>query len=325
MRSSGSTIGWDQKGKIVSALRIGALALASFIALPACKGGNEAPSTAASGSPSSTVPASTSVPASSSSASVAERPTPVDPADVAKVVNPKNEAPYAGPTGTLRGTIRIDGDPSPDSNLKIAPNCGEGAATYGKLFRVGQDKALADALVAVTGYSGFVPAKGDAAKITIHGCAFARRTLAATFGQRIEVANLDPQTAYMPYLDGAPRRAVMVAIPQGDPVRLYPQKPGRFMLRDELPKQFMVADVFVLAYPTTAVTGLDGEYEITGIPVGKVTVNAYLPVLSKSVNKSIEIKEGDNTADLTLNYVKDEDLKPRTAPSGSAHPKAPPH
>ena len=32
---------------------------------------------------------------------------PVDPAEVAKVVNPKGEAPYSGPTGTLRGTPEV--------------------------------------------------------------------------------------------------------------------------------------------------------------------------------------------------------------------------
>jgi hypothetical protein len=239
---------------------------------------------------------------------------------VAKVVNKDGAPPYAGPVGTLRGVVRMEGDASPSSDLPIPAGCGEGAATYDKLFRVGQDKALADAMVAVTGYKGFVPAREAAKKVTIQGCAFNKRTVVATFGQRIEVANLDKTRSYMPYLDGGVYSAIMVAVPSGDPVRLYAQEPGRYMLRDMLPKEFLVADVFVLAYPTHDVTGLDGRYEIPGIPVGPVKVNAYLPVLNKTVEREIEIKEGVNELELSLSFDAKKDLTPQAPPK----PRVPP-
>lgn len=242
-----------------------------------------------------------------------------DAAAVAKIVNPNGEPPYAGPVGVLRGVVRMEGDPSPSSDLAIPIGCGEGAATYGKLFRVGQDKALADAMVAVTGYKGFVAAREEAKKVTLQGCAFNKRTVVATFGQRIEVANLDKTRSYMPYLDGGVYSAVMVAVPSGDPVRLYAQQPGRYMLRDMLPKAFLVADVFVVAYPTHDVTGLDGGYEIAGIPVGPVKVNAYLPVLNQSIEREIEIKEGINELDLILSFDAKKDLEPQERPK----PKVP--
>ncbi|HSO00518.1 MAG TPA: hypothetical protein VLS89_19635 [Candidatus Nanopelagicales bacterium] len=228
---------------------------------------------------------------------------PVPPELVAKIMNPRGEATYSGPTGTLKGHVRIRGDAPPDTELSFpAGKCGEAAATYGRLFRVGQDGALADALVTVVGYNGFVPEKEEAEKVTIHGCALARRTLAVSFGQRVEVSNLDPMESYMPYLDGAPTRAVMVAVPRGDAVKLYPPMPGHYMIRDQLPKPFMTSDVFVLKYATHDVTDLDGEYEISGIPVGKATVVAYLPVLNDEVKQEIEIKEGENLVDLELRF-----------------------
>ena len=107
----------------------------------------------------------------------------------------------------------------------------------------------------------------------------------------------------------------MVAIPGGDAVKYYPQEPGHYMLRDQLPKPFLTADVFVLKYATHDVTGLDGQYEIKGIPVGKVRVDAFLPVIDKSSGQHIEIKAGDNTLDLTLEYKKDKKpSKPAPAP-----------
>lgn len=229
---------------------------------------------------------------------------PVPPGNIRRVVNPSNAEPYKGPTGTLKGTVRIKGDPPPSTEHTFPEGkCGEAAATYGKLFRVGLDNAAADVLVTVTGYNGFVPAREEAKKVTIHGCALSRRTVALTYGQRIEVANLDQIESYMPYLDGAPRRATMVAVPRGAPIKLYPlEGNAHYMIRDELPKPFLTADVFVLKFSTHDVTGLDGQYEIQGIPVGKVNVTAYLPAINDETEQSLEVKEGVNTLDLEIVY-----------------------
>src|SRR5262249_23090560 len=174
------------------------------------------------------------------------------------------------------------------------------AATYGKLFRVGQDGTVADVLVGVTGYSGFVPAREPAKKVTLRGCAASQRTIALTYGQRIEVSNVDTLRPYMPYLDGGAAPAVLLAVRAGDAVRLYPQEVGHYLLRDELPKPWLTADVFALKYATLDVTGLDGRYQISGIPAGKVRVSAFLPAIERKVEKDIEIQQGDNTLDLAF-------------------------
>jgi hypothetical protein len=263
-------------------------------------------SSAAAPGPSAAPPAGSAAAAGPSAAFPVGIPHPAS--DVAKIVNPKGEEPYRGPTAKLKGTVRIKGDPPPSMDLSFPTNkCGEAAATYGKLFRVGLEGAAADVLVAVTGYKGFVPPREEAEKNTLHGCAFARRTMAVAFGQRVEVSNLDQIESYMPYLDGAPKKAVMVAVPGGEPVKLFPMEPGHYMLRDELPKPFLHADVFVLAYATHDVTGLDGQYEIPGIPVGDVSVNAFLPSIDKTVEQRITLKEGDNVLDLTLEYTASKD------------------
>jgi hypothetical protein len=241
---------------------------------------------------------------------------------VAAAVNPKNVAPYAGKVGTVVGHVTYTGDAPPDNDVRIPPKCAEAAATYGKLFRVGQDKGLADALVTVTNYDAFVPAPSTSVAITAQGCALSQRTVAATFGQRIEVTNKDPRDSFMPYLDGAPTRAIMVALPHGAAVRLYPQAPGHYLIRDELPKPFLTADVFALKFSTFDVTGLDGHFKIGRVPVGKVRVDAFLPALGKSVGKEIDVVEGENTVDFELSYDKANDrLPPR--PADLAHPPRP--
>ena len=256
-------------------------------------------------------PTGSAAPAASSVASPVVDSIPVPLEEVAKVVNPLGTPAYAGPTGTLRGHIRITGDPPPDVTVALTKGCeGEATATYGKLFRVGQDNAVADVLVTVTGYEGFVPAKEPSAKVQIHGCAFSRRTVSAVFGQRIEVFNLDKVASYMPYLDGQPAKAAMVAVPMGDGVRLYAKQPGIYTLRDMMARPFMTADVFVLKYATHAVTGLDGAYVIEGIPVGKIRVDALLPSANVTAGQEATIASGENTLDLTLTYTN----KPGGAP-----------
>jgi hypothetical protein len=275
----------------------------AVLATSACQGGNKNSSSSGSAAP----PPSGSAAAGSSSAK-APPPKgvvvgiPVAPEKVAKEVNPNNAEPYNGPTGTIKGVVRIKGDPSPATEFSFPAGCAEAAATYGKWFRVGQDGTAADVLVAATGYEGYVPPREEAVKVTMRGCALSTRTVAATFGQRIEVSNLDKTESYMPYLDGAPFRAVLVAIPGGDSVKLYAQEPGHYLIRDQLPKPFMSADVYVVKFATHDVTGLDGLYEITGVPVGKVRVNALLPALDLTAEQTIEVKPGENTVDLTLEF-----------------------
>jgi hypothetical protein len=257
---------------------------------------------------------------------------------VEAVLNPKKQPAYAGPVGTLRGRITIVGDPAPETRHGYASECAGAAAIYGKAFRTGQVAGggeglpVADVLVAVTGYEGFVPPLEPAVKVTIGGCAFDRRTYALAYGQRLEVRNEDAKLSFMPYLMGAPLRAYMVAMPKGNPVKLYPLEPGatRYLLRDQMDRPYMAAEVYVLKYATHAVTGLDGLYEIARIPTGKVRVDAFLPSIDRTEGKEIEITEGVNQLDLELRFDAKKDrvvelpLDPLIPAAPSASAGAPP-
>ncbi|MBI4951585.1 MAG: hypothetical protein HY908_06100 [Myxococcales bacterium] len=272
-----------------------------------------APSSTASVSAAPTT-ASTSGATTGGTASTTSSAT-VDSSDPAKVVNPTGEKPYAGPTATLRGTVRVKGDPPPDMPERIPADCAAAAATHGKLFRVGQDGALADVLVAVTGYPGYVPAEGPSRKMTIEGCAFSARTVGMTFGQYLEVENRDPRNTYIPYLIGGRQAAQLVAMPRREPVKLYAKQPARYPLIDEQGRRFMTADLFVLKFATFDVTRLDGRYEIRGIPVGDVKVSALLPAAKMKVkNEKLKLEPGDNTLDFTLEFDAKTDTPPPPAP-----------
>jgi hypothetical protein len=259
---------------------------------------------------------------------------PGPPEAVSKVVNPENVPAYSGPTGTVRGVVTAVGDAPPVATAHLAQikgACPEAREVYGHVFREGMMRSLADVLVAVTGYDGYVAATAPRQTVAARGCAFSTRTIALTFGQTIDVVSKDGE-GYVPNLLGSHMQAQLLALPGGVPSTLYPPGPGHYVLTDDI-KVFMLADVFVLKYATHDVTSLDGRYEIKGIPVGKARISAMLPSTQVVVEKDIEIKPGE-TLELPLELRFDAKAFAAAAaaasaaaassaapPSGSAPPK----
>jgi len=219
---------------------------------------------------------------------------PLDPKIVSAAVNGKGEPPYSGPTGTISGLITVTGDSAPDMpelTATIPSDCADAKETYGKLFREGPGRALADVVVGVTGYSGYVPEDAPAQVADANGCAWNSRTYVLTFGQSLDVRSRDSRP-YVPDLLGAKLKAQLVAVPRGEPIRLYPEQPGRYQLTDSM-RLFMMAEVLVVKFSTHAVTGLDGRYVIPHVPVGKVKVSALLPATMVQEEKEVEVHAGE--------------------------------
>src|SRR5262245_20681980 len=94
------------------------------LGLAGCGKGNDAPSAPASASAAPEA-SQAAAPSASASATVntfgAPVGIPVDPAKVVKVVRARE--PYKGPTGTLKGKVRVKGDAPPDTGVKIPAKC----------------------------------------------------------------------------------------------------------------------------------------------------------------------------------------------------------
>lgn len=278
------------------------LSLGSSIALLAgCQEASEkasAPPAASAGATSVPDPGAAGQP---SLAEVAELARQQQAEAVAKAINPTGLPRYSGPVGGVRGRVVLTGDPAPtqpeQSAQLPAQGCPRAQQLYTKLFRQGPDGSLADALVTVTEYKGFLAPQGEAVRVRAEGCAWSSRTIAMTFGQRLEVENLDSQP-YIPSLLGAPTPALRIVMPHGPPVPLFFPRPGRFALL-ETTRDYMRADVFVLPFPVAKVTELDGRFAFDALPVGDARVTAYLPAIGKTVDQRVVIEAG-KSLDLTL-------------------------
>jgi hypothetical protein len=210
-----------------------------------------------------------------------------------QVLNPQGKPYYRGPFGHIRGIVTLKGDaPPPDERLARVP-VGQCFGSHKQLktaFSVGPNGELADALVAATGYTSQLEIPTEAYVLGSTDCAFARRTVAVMFGQELLVKNHGPG-AISPQLAGSQNGVIRFAVPGGHPVPLFPPNPGRFVLMDRT-HDFSTADVFALAYPTADVSDEQGRFHIKNVPVGEVTLNAYLPATGQTVEKKLTVVEG---------------------------------
>ncbi len=302
----------------------GALLAALAAAFAGCKDAPKSdPAPAASATPAPSTPAVGS---------------PIPSASVAAILNPSSMPPYQGPTGSIEGTILITGDPAPPLLGKNFSKCPAATQTRAHLFRTGATiastdggapaKQLADAIVAVTGYQGFVAERNEVKQLVVESCEEVPRTIDVTFGQRLEVQN-KTKVLFAPALAEAQNPALMVAPPGGDFVKVYIPRPGRFTMSDRLGGDFFSGDVYALLHPLHATSGVDGHFRIDGIPIGKVQVGARLSAIGKEATQSIEVLAGViHRVDLTLHYVAPAEPAPfaSSAPNAAARDagKAPP-
>jgi hypothetical protein len=246
-------------------------------------------------------------PAVSAAASAVAAPSAAAPAGlttsskrVLDVVNSAGFPAYSGPTGTVRGRVVISGDAAPSLEglaAQIPGKCLRAREMYAKIFREGMRRAAADVFVSVTGYTGYVPPRSERVLVEARDCTWQTRTIGVMFGQRIDVKSVDMET-YAPRLVGARMPAQMFAIPRSDAVELYPPQPGRYLLADSS-HPFTTAEVLVVKYPTFDVTGLDGRFEITGVPTGKLTLGAILPAIVRAIEQPVEV-EADAVTEVEL-------------------------
>ena len=250
-----------------------------------------------------------------------------------KALNPSNLPVYNGPTGSIEGTVFITGDPSPERPTQPTSKCPEAAALYAKLFREGpaNDKGGATARRrhrrgrddAPGSSTAFLPAASGSATLTIEGCTLGTRTVAMTFGQRLDVANRGTLLVG-PQLKPSGIVALMLAPPKGDPVHLYPTKPGRYLLGDALATDAIDADVFVFLFPLHVVTPESGALPHRRSSRGGASgIFAHLPALNTGTTSDIDVRASETTpVDLTLHY---DPSKPAPAVSSALPPTNPVH
>lgn len=243
---------------------------------------------------------------------------PVPALKVELTLNPEHKPAYDGPKGSIEGVVKVKGDAAPSLVGAIPDDCADAKTTFGKLFREGEGRTVADVLVAVTKFDAYIPSRKVAQPVKIKGCAFDSRTYVLTYGERLEVENGDA-VPFLPVLRGSRSETQNVAAPGAGAVKLYPTEVGHYLLEDGMKHPWMRSDVFVLRYPTHAVTAVDGKYRLDGVPAGKVTLSALLPSINKHLDRDVEVPAGGVAkVDIELEFDAKKDMPTAPAPSAPA-------
>jgi hypothetical protein len=249
--------------------------------------------------------------------------TPVPTASVAAMVNPDKLPEYSGPTGSIEGTITVTGDPAPVTHADFS-RCPDAEKMWGHTFREGPPgpngaRPLADAIVVVTGYKGFyLPETKEAKEVRIEGCATTTRTLTLTYGERIDVKNTS-KDFWTPVLEPGSTMVLMMATPGGDPAKIYPKKPGHYLLSDR-DRKYAVVDVYAFLHPLHTASSITGFYRIDGVPVGKLKVSSTHPQIDSNAEADVNVAAGVvHKVDLVLKNA-NKDAGPPAAPDAAAAP-----
>jgi hypothetical protein len=244
----------------------------------------------------------TNPPAPATSASDA---FPLTADQIRQIVNPKDAPAYDGPTGVVEGTVHVTGDKPLVRTLAGVPKgCENAQAIHGPTYRAGPKGELADALVGVIGYSGYLAPSHDDKVVTIRDCALEPTVIDLSLGQRLMIGNVDTQM-YMPQT-AAKQYVGRLAMKDQSPVPVFFTAPGAYamswILGDPPAGGYPIATVFVIPNALHMVTGLDGSFRIAGIPVGKARVTASHLDMPESQTE-VEIKAGEVTkVDLTMTF-----------------------
>jgi hypothetical protein len=121
-------------------------------------------------------------------------------------------------------------------------------------------------------------------------------------------------------LEPGPNLVLMMATPNGDPTKIYPKKPGHYLLLDR-DRTYVSVDVYAFLHPLHAASALTGYYRIDGVPVRKLKVSTTHSQIDATAETEVNVLENVvHKVDLVLKNVNKE-AGARDAGADAATPK----
>jgi plastocyanin len=213
----------------------------------------------------------------------------------------------------VTGTITLNGTPPPaavNEALVANADCGKMHAEPPKIqfYLVGSKGEFGDVVVSVKGLMG--KSTGESAAPLVldqKGCEYIPYVTAVQTGQKIVVRNSDPvfhNVDVVPLAPGNASKAKNQAQAPGAPdlTLSFPAEESFLKFKCDV-HPWMFSYVTVVDSPYFSVTGKDGKFKISNLPPGKYTIEAAHRKAGK-VTKEIEVKDGENTLDFTMEVPK---------------------
>ncbi|WP_224364675.1 carboxypeptidase regulatory-like domain-containing protein [Hyalangium versicolor] len=232
---------------------------------------------------------------------------PTTPTAEAKPTTPTAEAkapPAPAGNSTIHGVVKFTGTaPAPaDIAPSSDPAC-EGMATKDQPVMV-KDGKLQNVLVRVKGTVAGAPAASASSPPVVVDqlkCTYTPRVLGAQAGQPIQVKNSD-QTLHNVRAVAGTKPIFNVAQPPSMPpvTKPAPSEAEIVQLKCDV-HPWMKAFVVVSQHPYFSTTGEDGAFNITGLPAGTYTIEAWHETLGTKTAE-VTVKDGE-TAETSFEFT----------------------
>jgi plastocyanin len=188
----------------------------------------------------------------------------------------------AGPTGRIRGVVRLKGDVPGPSFEPITENqnvCGNKVQV--SRLALGKDKGVAHAFVYLDGVPSVEDVRPrESLLIDQKNCQYAPHALVVPAGSKIDITNSDP-ILHNVHGQQVTEQGQQTLFNVAQPVRGQRTTvetsltPGIVFLTCEAGHPWMSGYLFVANHPYVSVTGDDGEFVIEGVPPGNYRIKMW--------------------------------------------------
>ena len=220
----------------------------------------------------------------------------------------KTPSAPAGPTGRIRGVVRLQGDAPPATFDPITENqntCGDRAAL--SRLQLGKEKGVQHAFVYLDGVQSSEQLRPrESLLVDQKNCQYAPHTLVVPVGAKIDITNSDSilHNVHGQQVTAEGSKTLFnIAQPvrgQRTTVESPLTTPGIVFLTCEAGHPWMSGYVFVANHPYVTVSGNDGEFVIEGVPAGTYHIKMWHEGVKLKRNiKSLQRYEYEDPYEIT--------------------------
>jgi plastocyanin len=218
-----------------------------------------------------------------------------------------NGVPPAGPGGTIRGRVVLQGDAPKAASDTIAQDqkvCGSSVSL--PRIALGKENGVQETFVFLEGVqnpAGARPATTTrSVLIDQKECQYVPHTMIVPVNSKVEITNSDPILHNVNGRQGDSKVFNYAQARQGqrETVDMAMTKPGIITLACDAGHPWMSAFIYVASHPYVALTDSNGEFVIKDVPPGTYTLKMWHEgVTLKDINKRLQVYNYEDPYELT--------------------------